>query len=97
MRFASSLISQLINLMSQKETTKRGLKNPNEPVIKKDLVKLISDLDKLKKSLSLTKKLKSTSSLSSEIRLNLLKLDCQILIGVIKHQAENILDYICEK
>lgn len=83
--------------MSKKEATKRGLKNPTEPVIKKDLVKLISDLDKLKKKLSFTKKTKSTSSLSDEVSLNFLKLDCRLSIGVIKHRAENILDYICEK
>lgn len=101
-------MSQLITPMSQKETKKRGLINPHEPVIKryfnqeknrtkKDLAKLIYNLDKLKKSLSLNKKSKPTFLLSGETSLNLLKLDCQLSIMKIRHQAQNILNYICEK
>jgi hypothetical protein len=94
--------------MSQKETKKRGLINPNEPVIKKDfnqeknhakkdLVKLISNLNKLKKSLSLTDRPKPKSLLSSEISISLLKLDYQLSIINIRNQAQRILDYIHER
>jgi|GEM_PF-3362363 len=89
--------------MSLKAVKKRGFKNPNEPVtkrdydkemdhIKKELIKLIFSLNKLKNSLSLTKELNLKPE-TSLVKMGL-KLDYQLSVITIRNQTQDILNYI---